>query len=121
MPWSASSTGILVNRLTTSKILYWSAKASKLIQACISLCEKVTPECGAVRSKVTQKQNAIYCWMLAGNSLEYSTVLQVWATGWMIVGLCPGRGWEFFSSPPSPDRFWGPPTLLSNGNQGLFP
>jgi hypothetical protein len=28
-----------------------------------------------------------------------------WATGWIIGGLIPGRGWEFFSSPPRPDRF----------------
>jgi hypothetical protein len=27
----------------------------------------------------------------------------------------PGRGWEFFSSPPRPERLWGPPSLLSNG------
>jgi hypothetical protein len=33
----------------------------------------------------------------------------------------PGRDWEFFSSPPRPDRLWGPPSLLSNGYQVLFP
>jgi hypothetical protein len=29
-------------------------------------------------------------------------------------GSIPGRGWEFFSSAPRPDRYWGPPSLLSN-------
>jgi len=31
-----------------------------------------------------------------------------------------GRGWEFFSSPPRPDRLWGQPSLLSSGYQGLL-
>jgi hypothetical protein len=26
-----------------------------------------------------------------------------------------------FSSPPRPERLWGPPSLLPNGYQGLFP
>jgi hypothetical protein len=51
-----------------------------------------------------------------------SSVVYRWATVWMIRGSSPGRGWEFLSSPPRPDRFWGPPSLLSNGYQGgLFP
>jgi hypothetical protein len=30
--------------------------------------------------------------------------------------------WEFFSKkPPRPERLWGPPSLLSNGYQRLFP
>jgi hypothetical protein len=29
----------------------------------------------------------------------------------MIGGSRFGRGWEFFSSPPCPDRLWGPPSL----------
>jgi len=32
-----------------------------------------------------------------------------------------GGDWKFFSSPPRPDRPWGPPSLLSNGYHGLFP
>jgi len=36
-------------------------------------------------------------------------------------GSIPDGCWEFFSSPPRPERFWGPPRLLSNGYQGLFP
>jgi hypothetical protein len=36
-------------------------------------------------------------------------------------GSNPGRGLEFFFSPPSPTWLWGPPNLLSNGYQGLFP
>jgi hypothetical protein len=30
-------------------------------------------------------------------------------------GSIPGRGWEFFSSLPRPERLWGSPSLLSNG------
>jgi hypothetical protein len=30
-------------------------------------------------------------------------------------GSIPDGGWEFFFSPPRPDRLWGPPSLLSNG------
>jgi hypothetical protein len=31
-------------------------------------------------------------------------------------GSRPYRGWEFFSSPPRPDRLLGPSNLLSNGH-----
>jgi hypothetical protein len=36
--------------------------------------------------------------------LSDGSVVQRWATGWTIKGSSPGRGWEFFSSPPRPDR-----------------
>jgi hypothetical protein len=36
-------------------------------------------------------------------------------------GSIPGGCWEFFSSPPRREGLWGPPSLLSNGYQGLFP
>jgi hypothetical protein len=50
-----------------------------------------------------------------------NSVAQRWSTGWMIGGSSPGRGWEFFSSPPRPEPLWGPSSLLSHGYQGLFP
>jgi hypothetical protein len=36
-------------------------------------------------------------------------------------GSIPGGCREFFYKPPRPERLWGPPSLLSNGYQGLFP
>jgi hypothetical protein len=42
-------------------------------------------------------------------------------SGIAIGGSSRGRSWEFFSSPPRPDRFCGPPSLLSNGKRGNFP
>jgi hypothetical protein len=35
-------------------------------------------------------------------------------------GSISGGGWEFFSSPPRPERLWGPLSLLSNGHHGSF-
>jgi len=32
-----------------------------------------------------------------------------------------GRGWEFFTSLPYPDRLWNPPSLLSIEYHGPFP
>jgi hypothetical protein len=39
----------------------------------------------------------------------------------MVVVRFPTGGWEFFSSPPRPERLWAPPSLLPNGHQGLCP
>jgi hypothetical protein len=36
-------------------------------------------------------------------------------------GTIPGGDWEFFSSPPRPERFWSPPSLLSNGYREALP
>jgi hypothetical protein len=38
--------------------------------------------------------------------LHNTSVIQDWATGWMIGGLNPGRGWEFFSSSLWTDGLW---------------
>jgi hypothetical protein len=54
-------------------------------------------------------------WIL--RSSKYSVELR---DGWW-GGSSPGRGWEFFSSPPRSDRLWGPPSLLSKGHQWVFP
>jgi hypothetical protein len=52
---------------------------------------------------------------------RYSSVVEWWATGWMIEGSSPRRRWEVFSAPLRPDRLWGQHSLLSNGYQGSFP
>jgi len=46
-------------------------------------------------------------------------VIHCWAMGWMIGNSSPCRSCQYFCSPPRPDRFWGPPSLLSH--QKLFP
>jgi hypothetical protein len=40
-------------------------------------------------------------------------------TGRTTKGSIPGRGRDFFSSPPLPERLWGPINLLYNGNRCL--
>jgi hypothetical protein len=48
--------------------------------------------------------------VLLGYPMEktHSSVVHLWTTSWMIRSSIPGRGWEFFSSLPPPDRLWGP-------------
>jgi len=45
------------------------------------------------------------------------------ATGWTIgvLGFDSRQRREFFSSPPCPERLWGPRSLLSEGYEGLLP
>jgi hypothetical protein len=62
---------------------------------------------------------------------KYYEVIEPWYLSRYSAGLragrsrfrdsIPGGGWEFFSSPPLPERLRSPPSLLSNGYQGLFP
>jgi len=47
----------------------------------------------------------------AGSHGSYS------ATGWTTVVRYPERAGIFSSSPPRPDRRWGPPSIISNGYQ----
>jgi hypothetical protein len=51
------------------------------------------------------------------DSVSMATRLRAGRSGFW--GSIPGMGCEFLSSPPCPDRFWGPPSLLSNGYRGL--
>jgi hypothetical protein len=53
------------------------------------------------------------------NSVGIVTRLRAGRSGFK--GSITGGGWDFFSSPLCPERLWGPPSLLSNGYQGLFP
>jgi hypothetical protein len=40
----------------------------------------------------------------------------------LIIQTISGGGWEFFSSPPCPERVWGPSSFLSKGyTRGSFP
>jgi hypothetical protein len=50
-----------------------------------------------------------------------SSVVWTWAMGWIIGGSRPGRSWEFFSSPPRPDRLWVHPSSYRMGTRGSFP
>jgi hypothetical protein len=49
------------------------------------------------------------CSFLSNSLLNCSSHVSVdkFTTGCTIRGSSPGRGWEFFSPPPRPDRFWG--------------
>jgi hypothetical protein len=50
-----------------------------------------------------------------------SSLYRDWATGWTTgVRFPAGQLRDFFSSPPRPDRLWGPPTFMSSGYWGIF-
>jgi hypothetical protein len=48
-------------------------------------------------------------------------VVQRWATGWMIGGSSPARGWGFFCSPLRLDHSGARPASYPIGTTGSFP
>jgi len=71
------------------------------------------------RLAVTAHFNTIQIFAESSRDCSDSAGLRVGRSGFLV--SIPGGGWVFFSSPPRPERLWGPPSLLSEGYQGLFP
>jgi hypothetical protein len=63
--------------------------------------------------RIIMKLYPLNCWLL-DSSVSIATRLRVDDRS-----SIPGRGREFFSSPPRPGRLWGPPSLVSNGYRNL--
>jgi len=61
---------------------------------------------------------AICAWRDGIGQISDETLFSSWLGDW---DLIPGRGRECSPLPPYPDQPWDPPSLLSNGCQGLFP
>jgi hypothetical protein len=61
-----------------------------------------TSECGLLMDSAAWKfVGWVLCYKSSGNNLIIVVLIQ--------------------ASPPRPERLWGPPSLLYNGYQGLFP
>jgi hypothetical protein len=58
--------------------------------------------------------------LYTSHSQSFDIDMRVRYTDWMIGSSTPGRSWEFFSSPPRPDRLRGPHSLLYDGYAGSF-
>jgi hypothetical protein len=54
-------------------------------------------------------------------NLELSIVNRLWVGRPRNRGSFMDNSKTLLSSPQHPDRFWGPPSLLSNGYRGYFP
>jgi hypothetical protein len=61
---------------------------------------------------------------VTGYRSRHENCLHRWYSDWLRAGRSGfeswGGGWEFFSSTARSDRFWGPPTLLSNWYRKLY-
>jgi hypothetical protein len=69
------------------------------------------------RSIVLYNQESLYSYQL-----DCISNWAIYDTGWTIgvLGFDSRWGLGLFSSPPSPERRWGLPSLLSDGYQGIF-
>jgi hypothetical protein len=63
----------------------------------------------------TVSHTTCHCFKPIGGTLHDIVTAQTFLTGCLTPCSIPGGDWEFFSSPPRPERPWGPPSLLSNG------
>ena len=53
-------------------------------------------------------------------SVFSTVIMKLQAERQRVWGSIPDRSKRFFSPPESSDRLWGPPSLLANGQRGLF-
>jgi hypothetical protein len=72
-----------------------------------------------IRTTITVTTNTIYT--AAGSRDSIVSIATGYGLDDRVFGVRVPVGSRIFSSPRRPDRPWGPPNLLSNGNRGLFP
>jgi len=64
----------------------------------------------------TNSKGPGYSWMSVTQG-----IINTRRAGWPGFNSHEGQWWDFFSSPPRPDLFWSPPSLLYSGTGALSP